>query len=227
MQRGIIDAPAISTTSNLDLELNVRGRAGADSITGAGQVVYGVKPRWEGSARFHRLRPDDILSWRAFLSRLRGRVNVMRMPLRDPLRPTNSEVGLPSGTILPTPFSDGSYFSDGAGFAYVPSAPLSAAVAVGAVALSYNGTAIGDALRPGHFFSVDDWLYRVTRITGTGASTSIEFEPPARAAMAAGSAIRLDARALWVLPSDMAGAAQMDASKYTFVDLPLLEHVNR
>ena len=226
MQRSIIEAPKIGGHVSFNLELNARGRAGADSITGAGQVVYGVKPRWEGAVTFHRGGRDDILAWRAVLSKLRGRVNVLRMPLLDPLRPSNADIGLPENSIVPTPHSDGAYFSDGSGYALVPTANVGAAVAVGANSLSYDATVIGDALQPGQFFSVDDWPYRVTSIAGSGANTTIEFEPPAFVAMPANSIMRLDARSQWVLPTDMAALPSLDRIKYSLVELPMLQHVN-
>lgn len=230
MERQIIDVPtSLLGYEAFDWEINVRGRSAGESVTGAGQVVYGVRPRWEANAEFTLLKPSQILVWRAILSRLRGRVNILRMRVNDPLRPSQSATGLAADDIQAgqVPHSDDTLFDDDTGYAVEATAPVSAAASPGVTSITVNADHISDALQPGHFFSINDWLYRVTGISGSSAARVYDIEPPLRADVAEGDSVRPDARTLVVFEADMQSTPAMERIPVSTIKLRLLEHVNR
>ena len=227
MQRSIIYLPPLLLRRRVfDFELDVRGRAAGETVTGAGQVVYGVKPRWQGVMTLILAGQTQLLVWRAILSAIRGRINVLDFPLYDPLRATLTDAGYPSSAET-VPHSDDATFDDGAEYRQTLSLPAVGAAA-GATSLLVNGDYVGNALQPGHYFSIDRWLYRVKTISGSGSATTIEFEPPLRATVSIGDELRLDAVAQWVLPADLQGSPRLGVpANHAEIDLQLIEYVNR
>lgn len=230
MDRNIINfVPAWFGMTSTNWQIDVRGKAGDNGISGAGQVVYGNRPRWTASLAVLTRRPGYNLGWRSLTAQLRGRVNVLRVHLGDPFAPSLATVGVPVAdqalARAGIPHGDGAGFSDDGGYSQTPSTTALAAAAIGATSINFDGDAVGNALQGGHLFSIDDWLYQATGVAGAGDSSVVTFEPPLRAAVAAGDELALDATALMALTDDLQGALELQPGLVGNPSLQLVEWV--
>lgn len=232
MERSIVDFPCnLFGAVTRDWMIDVRGRSGAENTNGNGQVVYGSQPRWVATLEFPLMKRDRVLVWQAMLGKMRGRVNLLRICVCDPYQPTYTEAGLDADAIAAMlagiPHSDTAYFGDGAGYTQGPTL-AGVAAAAGAVTFTIDATPVNDALQPGQMFSVDDWLYRVTGISGSAAARVYEFEPPLRQAMTTADIINLRPQVIVAFDSDGEGRAKLGSGgRNGGVSLSVTEWVNR
>lgn len=213
-----------------DLEINVRGRSGGTSSTGVDHVIYGSQPRWEGKVSLLLPYKSDILAWRALYSKIKGRVNLFRFRIVDPHGPQiqgATSLISPETNIPSVPHSDDSTFSDGAGYAYEPTLSLSSALSVGATSLTVDASPIGDALQVGHYFSIDDWTYRVVGMYGTESAREYHFEPPLRRAAASGSSMKIWAEIIAGFETDLAANPALVTGDIVRTEFKILEWINR
>jgi len=131
-------------------------------------------------------------------------------------------------TSLTTP-DDGaeSFFSDGTGFAYEPTIVAAQEYAVGLDTITIDTSSVNSALQAGQWFSYDDWPYRVTSIDGSGADTTISFEPPLRRAIPEGGELTLKATALMVFSTDLEGRQPLNLNRFGDTSVDLIEWINR
>lgn len=178
--------------------------SGGRALTGRERVRYSDAGYWRMSLSFRLVGSAQILAWRAVLARLKGRANVLEVPLFDCARsPGATNFVLPS---MDVPHSDESSFSDGStytGPAYL--ATLASAVAARASSLILdiaNTPAV--APLPGMFFSIASRLYMVEAVSAlSGSQCTVTFTPPLRAAAAIGERVAFDdARGLFSLADD-------------------------
>lgn len=231
MDRTIIDLPCdLFAPVMRDWHLDARGRSAGDGVTGDGQVVYSSRAKWVARLDVMLTRRDRILAWGAIMARMRGRVNLLRICLCAPYRPLPRDILSPSDLALVEaglPHSDDSFFSDDTGYSYSPTVSILAAAPAGSTSLSIDGDEINDLLEPGHWFSISDWLYRVTGMSGSGAATVITFEPPLRRAVTTANEIALDASVIMAFETDAEGRSQLDAGRRGTATLNLVEWTNR
>lgn len=205
-----------------DWQIDWRGMAGQSGVTGAGQVVFGNQPRWVARLDFATFRRDRIRSWRGVIAQARGRYNVFRVKMNDPLKPTWSELGsdYTGGSI---PFGDGSTFDDGTSFAQGVTAPILASAAAGSTSIQIDGDYLGNFISSGHIFSINDWPYQATGIEGSGENAVLYFETPLRRAVSPDDEINLDATCIAALEGDLEGASRVEPSDRASVSLSLVE----
>lgn len=233
MQRNIVELPCgLFGPLMSDWILNVRGRAASDGVDGSGQVIYGNQPRWEATLDLSGFGRDRVLTWRAIRAKLRGRVNVLRVCMCDRWRPKYSELGYTAETIAAirghgVPHSDGTYHSDGTGYATTPTVRPYFDAEPGDETIRVNATSINDALQPGQWFSHNDWPYQVTGMSGTMSSRTYTFEPPLRRAIPAGAELYIEASGLFALVDDMQGRMPLIYGKHGETQIQLVEWVNR
>lgn len=232
MERSVIDFPcSLFGAIARDWIIDVRGRGGSETVAGNGQVVYGSQPRWVATLDFNLIGRSRILAWQAITAKMRGRVNLLRICACDPFQPTFSEMGLSAAQVAETntdiPHSDDSLFDDDSGYSQGPTLP-GVSAARGASSITVNATTINDALQPGHMFSVNDYLYRVTGISGTMAARTYAFEPPLRVAMLATDVIDLRPHVIVAFDSDMEARARLGSGgKVGTASIAVTEWVNR
>lgn len=210
--------------TSFDWQIDWRGMAGQSGVTGAGQVVFGNQPRWVARLDFATFRRDKIRSWRGVIAQARGRYNVFRVKMNDPLRPTWSELGSDYAGG-PIPFSDGSTFSDGSGYAQGVTAPILANASAGATSIQINADYLGNFISSGHIFSINDWPYQATGIEGQGENAVLHFETPLRRAVTTEDEINLDATCLAALEGDLEGASRVEPSDRASTKLSLIEWI--
>jgi hypothetical protein len=238
MNREIIDLPCgLFGPTTSDWILNVRGRSANDGVTGAGQVIYGNQPRWEATLDLAAMRREAVLAWRAIRARMRGRVNILRVCVCDRWRPTPAEYGLSPqdaamlrGNGIPhaVPGHGTVLFSNGIGYAYVPSIVINYDIAAGTEAFTVDTSTINGALRPGQYFSIDDWPYQVTRVTGAAPIQVYHIEPPLRRAVSSGDRIMIgEATGLFAFQDDMQGRMPLQMGRTGTTQIQLIEWTNR
>lgn len=229
VERKIINLPCdLFGPQVSDWILNVRGRAANDGVTGAGQVIYGNQPRWEATLKLAGVRRERVLTWRSIRAQMRGRLNILRVCVCDRWRPTNAQLGLPGSGSGGVPHSDGAFFSDGSGYVVAPTIIPSTNIIAGNETMTVNVSSVKDSIRPGHFFSHNDWLYQVTGVTGTLPVRTIAFEPPLRRTIMAGTSINVgEAYSLMAFVDDLQGRMPLQDGKRGETDISLVEWTNR
>lgn len=226
MMRKIIDfIPAAVGMDAFNWQIDLRGKAGGPGITGAGQVVYGTLPRWVAELGFNAATRDRVLVQRSLIAQVRGRVNVLRIRIEDPLRPTWRELGTTDYNGGPLPHGDSALFADGAGYLQGMTAPILAAAPAGATSILIDAGYLGDAISGGQMFSIDDWLYQAVLLEGEGANAVLHFEMPLRRSVGMGQEINFDPWALMTLEEDLAGGTTLDLNLTSRPSLRLVEWV--
>lgn len=227
MERTIIEFDAaFFWMTAFEWQIDVRGKAGSQGITGTGQVVYGAQPRWVAPLDFDTFDRSRILPWRSILAQVRGRVHALRVHVQDPLRPSFRDIGYSTqdaqlvnqGLV---PFDDDELFDDGTGFTQEVATTVTATAAVGATSLTFDIDALGDTFDGGHMFSINDWLYQAVSVE----DGTVTFEPPLRRAVIAGDEINLNPTALMVLEGDLEGASRITPNNIASPSLKLVEWV--
>lgn len=234
MIREIIDLPCgLFGPLVSDWIFNVRGRAANDAVTGNGQVVYGNAGRWEATLDLSGFGRDRQLAWGALRAKMRGRVNLLRVCVCDRWRPKYQELGLSAEDIAMIrgagiPHSDDALFDDGVGYDYEPALAIPSDIDAGTDEITIDATPINDALQPGQYFSIDDWLYQVTGIAGDDATTRIYyFEPPLRRDVIAESVMELEASTIMAFQTDTEGRMPRELGKHGNTQIQLVEWTNR
>ncbi len=161
----IVDFPGgLPFGDRSDPQLVFNTRSGGVSINGFEQIVSPLSQRWEWSVSIPVHRSHKARGLRAFLAKMRGRFNYARIRMCDQYRINRREMGAVPGFVRggSVPHSDGAYFSDGAGYEMahgtteLPSAPVA-----GQTTLTVDP---GFLVRPGTYFSINEWLYVVTDV---------------------------------------------------------------
>ncbi|MBD0416501.1 hypothetical protein [Oryzicola mucosus] len=228
MQRKIIDLPRMFGPLVSEWNINPRGRSAGEGVTGSEQVNYGVQPRWEATLNLSGFRPAQVLAWRAIKAQMRGRVNILRVPLCDMHRTTWKQLGIAAPLDPGLPYGDGTLHSDGTGYEPENYFFAPATIEAGAEDVTFNASLFNDALKVGQWFSHNDWPYLVTGIFDEpGGLTRYTIEPPMRRDIPAGGIVKLAATALMAFSKDDEGRMSLDMGKRGVATLNLVEWVNR
>lgn len=156
--------------------------------TGA-SIGYSLGQLWMATLTFNNRLLEDAFDFQAFLSRLEGPINPVRLfdwQRRFPrLFSAQAE----------QPFSDLSLFDDGSGWAETGLTPLVSATALlGARTILTDGWPVSTSvLMRGDLFGVGGFMYEVLKPAATDSSgaTSITFQPGLREQVIDGDPLRL------------------------------------
>lgn len=226
MKRTIIDLPRSFAQLTNDWIINVRGKSAGEGVTGNGQVAYGSQPRWETSLDLAAADCNAIWAWHAIQSRMRGRINVLRVPLVDICLVKLSVLG--HGILGFTLHDDDSPFSDGTDYSQEPTIVIPSLLEAGTQEMTIDTSSVGHLLQPGMWFSHDDWPYRVTGMwEAEGGQTLFTFEPPLRRDIPAEDEITLAATALMVFETDLEGRMPLEQGRLITTSMKLLEWTSR
>lgn len=206
-----------------DWQIEVQGQSAGEGVSGDGQVVYGNQPRWVAELQFVPGFAGTVVPWRVIMAQVRGRINVLRLRLRDPYRPRLSDTGLIlDGTVT---HSDGTAFGDGTGYGQGIAAPVMAAAAAGATTILVDGGYLGNIDVVGRMISIDDWAYLVVGMEGSGSATALTIEMPLRRAVTLGMEANFDGCGLFRLDADTGGALSINESRAAAPQLRIREWV--
>ncbi|GGD24397.1 hypothetical protein [Aureimonas glaciei] len=182
----------VLTPATMSFNMRARNTAGSRSLSGLSQDIASGAGGWV--ARYSKVAIIDqnkAKRFYAIAAMLQGRLNPLLVTLYDERRaPFPASQPKPYKSI---PFSDGAYFSDGAGFY---EAVIQAVLASGMARGATTATIImqfGGEIEPGQHFSIGMRLYRVvTASYSSGPTQTVTFWPPARDAASAGAAVEFD-----------------------------------
>lgn len=162
-----------------------------ESISGVETIVPTMRARWTATATFALKDEAATLQWQAFLAQMQGRVGTTLVPCRSRWRPRDRDGhGM---TFCRVAGLAGAQTMEHFGFASTEITRVAVAAAVGLRAtqmdLTYQDTT---GLRPGQYFSVGERLHRVQQSWQVAGVPRIMFEPPLRAAVAAGTRVEIE-----------------------------------
>jgi len=196
----VIDLPAGLHLRHAQFSLSGASSTPGPGLDGRTQVLFSENRVWMASLVFPPLSERAARLATVVGDMLRGRVNVLRVPVSNRGLATfhgdlaafyeargYSPQEIAQGYV---PFGDGVEFDDGTGFALAdPADPVAfEAVAAGAVQISLRNDQ-GGSLGPGDYFSIRDFLYRVE----SNDAGKVRFNPPLRQDVAAGEAVQVNA----------------------------------
>lgn len=203
----IIQMPyQIMRAINCDWDIDWRSQSSGEGTDGVEQIFLNPFPRWIGSPSL-ALYGDLVKDWRAVRAKLRGRVNVLRVPLVD-------------YDDLPDAYGTDSRAINGTGLGDGPTAKTQGAQARGSTTIV---VAVGSMypVLAGSFISIADWPYQVTDSDGT----TLQVVPPLRRDVPSGSTIHLRAHGLFKATEDAMGSINVGANGFAQVDLTLREWI--
>lgn len=166
----LVSFPSTLRPSGGGYAQNAKTLGGGQSLSGIEQVVDSLNGRWQASFRFPVRNSAAVMSLRALVFAMDGRLNSVALPAFDggraPWRTDNNG-------LLVTPKSrrtkglDGTVYADSANLAdTLITAHLAGSVAGGATTIPIT-VADGGAPQPGHMFSIANRLYSILAVTGS------------------------------------------------------------
>ncbi|MCR5859727.1 hypothetical protein [Mesorhizobium sp. J428] len=155
--------------------------------------------RWAMDLAWARLKNASGSLWYAwFVDALQGGAAVFQVNLwRHVETVTPEALGLTDLTALP--WSSGAAsptFSDGTGFAFQPTATVTAVALAGTARVSVDTGDYGQVLKPGHLIGFGDGVNRVMDIEWTGSVADITLRLPLRSSLAPDDPMRFWPRML-------------------------------
>jgi hypothetical protein len=221
---------ALTITDRSDPHLMQNTRSGGMALDGGEQVLSPLSSRWEWSISIPVVTEAHARSMRVFRTKAKGNFNYLRIPLCDKYRITRKQVGA-QGPDESVPFSDGSYFSDGSGYALVePTSPVLVAAVEGAETIVIEAAPLNGAMTAGVFISINDWLYHIDEWVEDEADDTrliLTISPPLREPVAVDDLAEFAATALWVMDQASAARLELQVGKFGGVNITLLEPVGR
>ena len=196
-----------------------RGKPPSQGLNGNEQIVYNAAPRIVGEPVVY-LEGDAILAFRALIARGRGRVNIYRMPLLDPLAHQPKLGGGANWGLEFAALQSGQYLE------YRPQVACAAGAAAGAASIIVNEANLDTPVRVGQWLSYDDWPFLVVGRTGSGVAVTLTVErlavtiPPA-------ALIDVHARGIFKATDDSMGWPSYGAGAFTDLNLSFVEWMLR
>lgn len=206
----IINMPyQIMRAVNCDWDIDWRSQSSGEGTDGVEQIFLTPFPRWIGSPTL-ALYGDLVKDWRSVRTKLRGRVNVLRVPMID-----HDEI--------PDAYGTEAREINGTGLGDGPTLTATEAASAGAdsVVLSRGIYPV----RVGSFISIKDWPYTVLDVEQGTNAQRVYVGMPLRRAVAQGDVVNLRAHGLFKAQEDAMGAIDVGANGFCEVHLSLREWI--
>lgn len=227
----VLDAhPLLNRRSRNEWNLEPRSLSGGVSLSGDEQVIGGPMARWRAEIRIGNLSMPERREIAAFLSRLRGRVNGLRIrPACCAPNALFSRLGLavPSAALRGAglSYSDDTSHDDGVGYALeIP--PMALAVYAPAFSqyllLDTRGYLSG--LEVGDVIGLRGRLHRISGVHPDEPYYRVEIEPGLRITLGAGEPVDLNPSCIMRLAADAGGFVGVDYDSPPPLSLSLIEH---
>lgn len=213
MATAIINAhPLLSRRVQESWHIDAMTVAGPPSLSGRVQVVRSPAPVWR--AKIQPVVTEETRKyWHAFLSSLSGRGKAIRLSILtgEAKALLRSRFGFSAGTS--TPHSDGTFFSDGSGYA---PPPVALALAVSAAAfdsiLDLDLRGLPNAVEDGDYLGIGGSAYHITGIYPSASGrVKVSVEPLLRKSVTAGAEATLLPTVVMRLTDDMQGRIERNA----------------
>lgn len=215
--------------TEISLELMWNTRGGGAGLNGIEQIVSPLSALWSMSITLNVGTEEWLRGYRALKAEMKGRFGWIRFPLFDPHRVRRADAGWDDSA--PIPFSDGTFFSDGSGFA---SPDITTTVAVAGeigdeeVAFVVDPT-LNDALGTGHYLSINDYLHLVVRpLEKAGDNRIYKIAPPLRADIASADEVKIGRPTMLCrLADDKSGSVSLKYGRFGEPHLDFVEVLAR
>lgn len=210
-----------------DPQLSYNSRSGGLAIDGSEQIISPLSERWRFTAVFPIHNKIGARIIRRAKSKLKGRFNYLQLRVCDQYRITRRDIGAWSDTD-PVTHSDGSFFSDGSGYALTqPKAPVTADALKNSSVVTVRASDFAGAMTAGVFFSINFSLYQVDDWELVGDNYVLQISPPLRANINTEDEADFDAVCYWRLESDDDGRLDLQIGRFGAVTLNLVEPIGR
>lgn len=213
-----IDLPLMRQVT-FNWRIDWRGRPPSQGLNGIEQVVYNAAPRIVGEPVVY-LEGSALLYFRALIARGRGRVNVYRVPLLDPLGHQPKPRG---GSVWSHEFAA---WRAGHYVEVRPQVACAAGAAAGAASIVVNETGLAVPVQVGQWMSYDDWPFMVATRSGAGAAVTLGVERLA-VAIPPGGLVDVHARGLFRATDDAMGWPSYGAGGFAEQPLSFVEWMLR
>lgn len=163
-----------------------------------------IRPPFDVTMEFDTLWGDEVKAWRAMRAQLEGRANVARIPLFDLwYRATDAQIG--AGVA---PHSDGTYFSDGAGYLTGDLDGVLVSGVQGQRWITADFGGYGPLLEGGLYFGLGDEPYIASAVHWAGSVATIRCSPTLRRAYV-DQPLKLKPTMIGRLPDDDSGELRL------------------
>lgn len=172
----IFDWPATLVPRHITIRPPRKTAGLSTSLTEFSQAVPVIRPPFDLTMEFDALTGREILAWRAIMALVEGRANLLRVPLYDMwFRATDAQIA--AGVV---PHSDGSYFSDGAGYLTDDLAGVLVSGVQGQRTITADFGSYGQLLEAGLYFGLGDHPYIASGVSWAGSVATIRCSPTLR-----------------------------------------------
>lgn len=222
----IIDWPSFAIPRSAMFHPDVPSRSGGLSLNGFEQVTVSSAGRWRAVLDVPLLTENAVLSWRAFLAQMMGRVGTVRVPKWEKYGPTDRNgrrfddleaVGYEGDTL--------NWDLTGFGQSENPVAVLAAQANRGATQIVVSLDYV-EGPRPGQYFGIGGRLHLVQTAShdeNTGLMT-VRFWPPLRVSAPIYTPVVLDRpTCLMRFASDTAGELNLEYGRWGSASVELVE----
>ncbi len=172
----IFDWPATLVPRNIQIQPPRRTQSMTTSLTDYAQVMPAIRPPFTLTMEFDAIEGEDVLAWRAMEALLEGRANVARLPLFD-LWYRASEAAIAAGVV---PHSDGTFFSDGAGYSTADLDGVLVSGVQGQRHITVDFGSYGQLLQGGLYFGLGEHPYMASGVSWDGSVATIRCSPTLR-----------------------------------------------
>ncbi len=215
--REIIDLPRLFVRASVvPWRINWQNTSAGQDATAGSQIVATGFPAYSGDLSLVLPR-DMILPFRAIMTRLRGRQNVLRIPMIDPLSGHSAAADWES---VFTAWRNGQYVEPR------PQVRVVTAAAAGATTLLVDESSARVPCIIGAILSYEDWPFTVVGRSGSGDAVTLQVERLAVAIPANGMVDQL-ARGLFQVSEDMEGQPDYDINKVARPSFSVREWITR
>ncbi|MED5546205.1 MAG: hypothetical protein VYD90_13225 [Pseudomonadota bacterium] len=170
------DWPANLVPLNIDIRPPRETAGLTTSLSGKTQAELVPRPPFSVTMEFDELHGDEVLAWRAILGLLEGRSNTVRLPIFD-LWYRASDAQIRGGVV---PHSDGTFFSDGTGYATRDLSGVNVTGVQGQRNVTADFGDYGQLLQAGQYFGLGDYPYLATGVWWDGNVATIRTTPTLR-----------------------------------------------
>lgn len=194
MAANAISWPAAMLPRKVDFFPENQSRSGGLSLTGSEQLTVSNSGRWRATVSVTIRGEASNLALRQFVAIMEGRAGTVLVPKWEKFRPRNVN-GRELSQVPSVGYECGVLNFDLSGFGQSDfvHADFAAAAAAGATQASLD-LVDGEGPRPGHYFGVDNRIYRCASVwqVNEGDPTQVRFWPRLRAPVAEGARAILD-----------------------------------
>lgn len=211
----VFNWPATLVPRDINIMAPNETSASGASVTNFQQFYPVIRPPFQVELAFPTLTTEaQVLAYRAFIARFKGRANKVLLPLFDAYTAAPDAIRVPH--------SDGSTFSDGAYYLQDDIEGVEVAGTQGDASIDVDFGETGLTIKAGQYFGIDYHAYIATAVYIEGTVHTIEFSASLHKSYTEGR-FRLKPYIVAGLAEDQGGAHPLSYGKWTAPKVNLIE----